>query len=97
MKKVQNDPVSVKMLRVSGDDLMRLLAIGPGPKIGALLEVLLSEVIEDPGLNTKEYLEKRAKELDKYDLTELRKRARDTIEEKQKEEDRKMRRQFKVK
>lgn len=45
--KVSHDAVSVKMLKVNGNDLMQELKIKPGPKIGAILEVLLAEVIED--------------------------------------------------
>ncbi len=72
MEKVQKDPVSVKMLKVNGDDLMKSLDIKPGPKIGAILDVLLSDVIEDPGLNNKKYLEGKSRELDKLELKELR-------------------------
>ena len=59
-KKVQNDPVSVKMLKINGDDLIKILKIKPGPKIGAILDVLLSEVLEDAELNTKD--DKKIKE-----------------------------------
>ena len=63
MEKVQNDPVSAKMLKVVGCDLMSYLKIEAGPKIGAILDVLLAEVIEDPVLNDKKTLLKRAIEL----------------------------------
>lgn len=85
--KVSQDPISVKMLKIDGTGLMELLKLDPGPKIGAILEVLLSEVIEDPLLNTKEYLEDRSVELNKLDLKELRERAKEKIEEKKTEED----------
>lgn len=97
MEKVQNDPVSVKMLKIDGNDLMEELGLEPGPKIGAILDVLLSEVIEDPKLNEREHLLKRARELKDNNLAQLREQARDVIEEKQEEEDRKIRRQYKVK
>lgn len=90
MEKVQNDPVSVKMLKINGTDLMEILKIQPGPKIGAILDVLLSEVIEDPKLNTKKYLEKRSKELNKLELADLRKQAKEVIEGKRQEDDLKM-------
>ena len=41
------------MLKVNGNDLMKELKFKPGPKIGAILDVLLSEVIEDPKKNKK--------------------------------------------
>jgi len=96
MEKVQNDPVSVKMLKINGDDIIKLLKIAPGPKIGALLDVLLSEVLEDPELNKLTWLKKRVKELDEFELEELRLKAREVIEEKRVEEDRQIKKNYKV-
>jgi len=97
MKKVQTDPISVKMLKINGDDLMKLLKIKPGPKIGAILDVLLSDVIEDPKLNDKKYLERRSKELNEMDLAELRAKAKEKIEEKKMEDDKELKKKFWVK
>ncbi len=97
MDKVRHDPVSVKMLAYKGDDLMKTLGIAPGPKIGAILDVLLSEVIEDTELNTKEYLEKRSIELDKLPLEELREKAKEVISEKRQAEDEQLKKEFYVK
>jgi hypothetical protein len=47
----------------------------------------LAEVIEDASKNNREYLLKRSKELDKEDLSKLRKMAKVKIEEKKEEED----------
>lgn len=96
MESVQNDPVSVKMLKINGDDLMRELAISPGPKIGAILDVLLSEVIEDPKLNVKKTLLDQAKKLDKLELEELRQKAKDVIAEKRLEDEKEIKKQYKV-
>ncbi len=96
-KRVQNDPVSVKMLKINGDDIMKLLNIKPGPKICAILDVLLSEVIEDPKLNTKKYLTNRIKELNDLDLDDLREKAKEKIEEKKTEDDRELKEEFYVK
>jgi len=96
LEKVQNDPVSVKMLKINGDDLMKSLSIPPGPKIGAILDVLLGEVIEDPDKNAAPLLVERARELDKFDLEELRAQAREVIEEKREADDHEIKRQFKV-
>jgi len=87
IEKVSTDAVSVRMLKVNGNDLMKNLKIKPGPKIGAILDVLLSEVIEDASKNEKEFLLKRAKALDKEDLKKLRKMAKVKIEEKKLEDD----------
>lgn len=69
------DPISVQMLKVDGQRLMELLHVKPGPKIGYILHSLLEEVLDDPSKNTAEILEKRAVELNKLDLEELKKLA----------------------
>jgi hypothetical protein len=48
--------VHITDLAVSGDDVMRVLGIGPGPEIGQVLRRLLDRVLEDPELNQKEVL-----------------------------------------
>ena len=63
VEKVQRDPISAKMLKLNGSDIMSLCKIQPGPKVGAVLNILLEEVLDDPKLNTKEYLENKAREL----------------------------------
>ncbi len=97
IKRVQTDPVSVKMLAINGSDLMAGLKIEPGPKIGAILDVLLSEVIEEPELNTKEYLAKRSRELNELNPAELRAKAKEKIEEKKMEDDQEIKKEFWVK
>lgn len=95
--KVSHDAISVKMLKINGNDLMKVLKIKPGPKIGAILDVLLSEVIEDAKKNTKKYLSQRALELDKENLDSLRKMAKEKIEEKKEEEDEEIKKKHWVK
>jgi tRNA nucleotidyltransferase (CCA-adding enzyme) len=97
MEKVRHDAVSVKMLKINGDDLIKLLTIEPGPKVGAILDVLLSEVIEDQSLNNREYLEKRSLELKEVDLQELRTKAKEKIEDKKMEDDEELKKEFYVK
>jgi len=87
VEKVQHDAISVKMLKINGHDIMKNLNIKPGPKIGAILDVLLAEVIENQKFNTKEYLSERVRKLNEMDLTQLRQLAKDRIEEKKEEED----------
>lgn len=89
---VSHDPVSVKMLAVNGSDLLETLHIPPGPKIGAILDVLLSEVIEDPARNTKEMLLDRARTLKGEDVEHLRKQAKSAIETKRDSDDQKRKR-----
>jgi tRNA nucleotidyltransferase (CCA-adding enzyme) len=49
------DPLRVKDLAVTGDDLLAA-GVRPGPDVGAALERLLAEVLEDPKRNTRDYL-----------------------------------------
>jgi poly(A) polymerase/tRNA nucleotidyltransferase (CCA-adding enzyme) len=85
--KLSHDAVSVKMLKINGNDLMKDLRLKPGPKVGAILDVLLAEVIEDASKNVKNVLLERAKVLDKEDLEKLRQMAKLKIEKKKEEED----------
>jgi len=82
IEKVSQDPVSVKMLKVKGDDIMRILKISPGPKIGNILNILLSNVLDNPKKNKKQDLEKEVKRLNKLkekDFEKLVKQARQEI------------------
>lgn len=54
---------TVKDLVIDGNDVMRILDIKPGRKIGETLSLLFEEVLDDPERNNKEYLEKRVLEL----------------------------------
>ncbi len=60
---VQKDPIDTRMLVVNGTDVMKILDIAPGPRIGEIMQQLLEEVLDDPGRNTSEYLKRRIKEL----------------------------------
>ena len=71
--KVSDDPISAKMLKVDGKDVMKELGIEPGPKVGLILNSLLAEVVEDPSKNTRENLMQRIHDLDKSSPEELKK------------------------
>ncbi|HWM86127.1 MAG TPA: CCA tRNA nucleotidyltransferase [Kofleriaceae bacterium] len=51
------DPLAIGELAMTGGDVMRLLALPPGPIIGRALEFLLARVLADPSLNRRETLE----------------------------------------
>jgi len=51
--------LSLQQLAVDGDDVMRTLGLPPGPEVGGVLRALLDQVIEQPGLNTREALLER--------------------------------------
>ena len=72
VEKVQKDPISVGMLKMRGDEVMKILGIEPGPKVGMVLSALLEEVLENPSKNEPEYLEGRVRELGKLSEKELR-------------------------
>jgi len=65
VEKVSQDPISVKMLKLSGDNVMKILSIKPGPKIGWILDILFGYVLIDPKKNKKALLEKEIKKLGK--------------------------------
>ncbi len=48
--------LSVRELALSGDDIMKILDLPPGPEVGKVLNHLFDLVLEDPGLNTRERL-----------------------------------------
>ena len=75
IEKVAQDPLSPKMIQVNGQDVMDMLKISPGPRIGWILEILLGEILKDPSLNKKEYLQNRIQELGKNSDKELQKLA----------------------
>lgn len=94
--KVRHDPVSVKMLKLNGTDLMEQFKLEPSPQIGAILDVILADVIENPELNEKKALLKLAKQLVGLDLAALRQKAKAVIAEERSIEDQQIRYQHRV-
>lgn len=43
-------------LEIDGTDIMGILDIGPGPRVGEILDILLEKVLDDPELNCRERL-----------------------------------------
>ena len=83
-------PISVGMLKIDGQTIMNVTHETPGPKIGFILHALLEEVLENPALNTEEYLKKRSKELIKLDIAELKALGEEGKEKKEREEEKKI-------
>lgn len=84
VEKVLTEPVSRKSMKIEGNELMEILGLKPSPKVGAILDLLFDEILDDPLRNDKEYLVKRARELNKMsdeNLTELRTKAQEKYEE----------------
>lgn len=53
---VQKQPFQIKDLKISGHDVMRILKIKPGPKIGEILKQLFEKVVEGKIKNEKSIL-----------------------------------------
>jgi putative nucleotidyltransferase with HDIG domain len=51
---LESQALSVRDLAVNGHDVMRVLGLAPGPRVGEILEALLEEVIERPRLNRRD-------------------------------------------
>jgi poly(A) polymerase/tRNA nucleotidyltransferase (CCA-adding enzyme) len=91
IEKVSQDPISAKMLKVDGNDVMKILNIKPSPTVGQMLDILLGYVLEDPKNNKKEFLEKEIKKLGKLSEKEIdsivqkARRERETLETKRDE------------
>jgi hypothetical protein len=93
-EKVLLDPIDLSMLKIDGNILINELNIKPGPMIGMILNVLLAEILENPDKNNLEYLKQQAQNLSTQDLKDLRIKAINLIEEKQREQDEEIRRKF---
>ncbi len=55
----QQPPLTAKDLALKGQDVMRLLGVGPSPVVGEATRFLLALVIDDPTLNTQDVLAER--------------------------------------
>ncbi|KKQ43395.1 MAG: hypothetical protein US60_C0002G0003 [Microgenomates group bacterium GW2011_GWC1_37_8] len=60
---VQKQPFTVHDLKISGNDVMELLGIPSGPKVGEVLQTLYDEVVESKISNEKEILLERLKNI----------------------------------
>lgn len=82
IEKTSKDPISVKKLKIKGQDVIDILKIEPGPKVGWILNILLGQILQDPKRNNTRYLKKQIKELSKLsdeDLLEMDKKAKKDI------------------
>ncbi|OHA62840.1 MAG: hypothetical protein A2117_02595 [Candidatus Wildermuthbacteria bacterium GWA2_46_15] len=69
--RVSTDPISAKMLKVNGHEVMKILKIKPGPKVGQILDILLGQILEDPKKNKKGSLRKEVVRLGRLADKEL--------------------------
>jgi len=99
VEKVLTEPVSRKQMKLNGDDLIKALGLAPGPRLGAILDALFEEVLDDPSRNEREALLKRAEELNgrtDEDLARLRREAQEKYQAVLTEEEEAMKRKHRV-
>lgn len=63
IKQVLKKPFSISDLKVSGTDVMKILNIPPGPRVGEVLSKLFEEVLKDSTKNNREYLIDKIRQL----------------------------------
>ncbi|MBI2196337.1 HD domain-containing protein [Candidatus Daviesbacteria bacterium] len=63
IKQVLKKPFSISDLKINGNDVMKVLNIKPGPKVGEILNKLFEQVLEDSSKNKKEILLEKVKQL----------------------------------
>jgi len=56
LKEVLKKPFTVSDLKVNGNDVMKILDLKPGPKVGEILNKLFEEVLDDAKRNNRDYL-----------------------------------------
>lgn len=71
VEKVQQNPLSISMLKINGNDIMKTLNLTPGPKIGNILFILFDTVLDEPKNNNKKYLLKKAQEINEMSDKEI--------------------------
>ena len=99
MDEAMRSPISVKDLKLNGDEIMEMFDLKPGKQIGYLLKSLMNITLETPENNNKEYLVERVTEYLQLPIDELQKLAEsgeEAIDAAEKEEIRKIRRKHKV-
>jgi len=100
LNEMENKNLSLKTLKIDGDKLIKLLKIKPGPRLGFILNILLSDIIGDLKLNTISYLNSKAKELNKLDdlkLKELNDKSKTIYQDLMLKEEEKIKTKYKVK
>lgn len=89
IEKVSQEPISAKAIKINGNDIIKILGIKPGPKIGMILEVLLGEILSCPNKNKKEILEEMVKSLGRIEEKDLKNKAEKAKKEREKIETKK--------
>ena len=86
-------------MAVNGDEVMESLGIKASQRVGAIIDALFEEVLDDPSRNTKEYLVERMKELNELSdatLAQMRKAAQDKYQAVLQEEEEQIKQKYRV-
>jgi poly(A) polymerase/tRNA nucleotidyltransferase (CCA-adding enzyme) len=83
IEKVSRDPLSVKMLKVTGNDVISQLGISPGPKVGYILDILLRYVLDDPKKNVTKWLSQKMSQLAECNIVTLEKMSQSARKERE--------------
>ena len=100
IEKVKRDPISTSMLKINGDEIMKIIGIEPGPRVGWVLNTLIEEVLDSPEKNNKEYLTKQVKKIAELPEEEIKRKAetgKDKVEEFEKGIERELKEKYHVK
>lgn len=100
VEKNLKEPINLKQMVLKGDQLMELLKIPAGPKVGWLLYILFEEVLDDPSKNNYDYLTQRTIELGKFNDQELKKlaeKAKESYQQLLSEEEEEIKKKYYVK
>ena len=79
-QQLKGEEPSVKTLTINGNDIIKILKIAPGPRVGTLLNILLEDILDNPKNNNKTYLKKRIVQLNKLSETQLKKKEKQAQE-----------------
>lgn len=96
----EGEATNVKMLKIRGDGVMKILKIPPGPRVGYILDTLLEEVLDEPSKNNPDYLQERVVHLGKMsdqELQKLREQSREKVGELEQEREGKIKKKYRVK
>jgi len=74
LQELEGQQPSLKVLKINGNDIIKILKIEPSSKVGAILNILLEEILDDPKKNTKKYLKEKVEELSQLSEKELNKK-----------------------
>jgi poly(A) polymerase/tRNA nucleotidyltransferase (CCA-adding enzyme) len=99
MDEAMRSPISVKDLKLNGDQMISELHMKPGRRMGWILHALMNITLFEPENNNKEFLVQKALEYDKLSDTEIQKLAdqgKQAIDQAEADEIKKIKRKHRV-